>query len=59
MHVEEDHRDEDGCGSTDYRILSLVVKHTPADSTSGRLKQEDLEFKASRKYIQRSCFKTK
>lgn len=43
----EDHRDEDGRGSTDYRILSLVVKHTPADSASGRLKQEDLEFKAS------------
>lgn len=43
----EDHRDEDGRGSTDYRILSLVVKHTLADSASGRLKQEDLEFKAS------------
>lgn len=47
MRVEEDHRDADGRGSTDYRTLSLVVKHIPADSTSGRLKQEDLEFKAS------------
>ena len=45
--MEEDHGDEDGHGSTDYRTLSSVLKHTPVDSTSGRLRQEDLEFKAS------------